>query len=151
MHIKYKKTIVLTLFTLLFVSFLPAVSPLGRPRVEAAACIADNQSLCSCQRDSQGIQINCTSLPQTSDCNTSGCDLVGKYINPAIALLSILVGVVSVTSIIVAGIQYSTSGGDPQKVSAAKKRIAMTVFGLLAYTFLFAFLQFLVPGGLFNK
>lgn len=79
------------------------------------------------------------------------CDLVGRYINPAIKLLTILVGVVAVISIIFGGIQYSTSGGDPSKVAAAKGRLMKTIIALISYAFLYAFLQFLVPGGLFNR
>jgi hypothetical protein len=54
-------------------------------------------------------------------------------------------------SLIMGGIQYSTSEGDPQKVSKAKHRLTMTVISLVAYFFLFAMLQWLVPGGIFNK
>jgi len=76
---------------------------------------------------------------------------VGKYINPTIKLLTILVGVVATISIIFGGIQYSTSAGDPAKVSAAKGRLTKTIIALVCYAFLYGFLQFLVPGGLFNR
>jgi hypothetical protein len=70
-------------------------------------------------------------------------------VNPAIKLLSILVGLVVAASLVLAGIQYMTSTGDPQRISAAKTRITNTLLAFLAYAFLFAFLNFLVPGGLF--
>jgi hypothetical protein len=78
------------------------------------------------------------------------CDLVNKYINPLIQLLSALVGVAVVASIIIGGIQYSSSAGDPQKASAAKARIRNAIVALVAFIFLYALLDFLMPGGLFN-
>jgi hypothetical protein len=76
--------------------------------------------------------------------------LVAKYINPAIEVLSISFGLIAVISIIMGGIQYSASGGDAQKVTAAKRRISLTLVAIVSYALLYAFLQFLIPGGLFN-
>ena len=88
----------------------------------------------------------------TDVCGTAGkrCnDFVEHYINPFILLLSALVGVVAVISIILAGIQYAGSADDPGTVSKAKQRIFNTMIGLIAYIFLFAFLSYIIPGGLF--
>jgi hypothetical protein len=73
---------------------------------------------------------------------------VGGYVKPAVRILSGIVGLVSVISLIVAGISYSTSAGDPQKAAKAKSQITKTVVALFAYLFLFGFLNFLVPGGI---
>ena len=83
-------------------------------------------------------------------CDGKGCDLVNKYVNPAINVLSMIVGLLAVISIMAGGIQFATSDGDPQKASAAKSRISKTIAALVAYAFLYAFLQFLVPGGIFK-
>lgn len=91
------------------------------------------------------------STPDSAAKNCTGDDcsgLIEKYINPLIKLLSGLVGVLVVISIIVAGIQYSSAGGDPSKVVAARKRITTAIIALLAYLFMFAFLQWLLPGGI---
>ena len=56
-------------------------------------------------------------------------------------------GLIAVISIILGGIQYSASEGDPQKASKAKNRIVNTIFAIFAYALLYGFLQFLVPGG----
>jgi hypothetical protein len=82
--------------------------------------------------------------------NDDGCDLIGKYVNPTINLLSIAFGVIAVISLVMGGIQYAASTGDPQKVTLAKRRIYSTVIAVIAYIFLFSFLQFLVPGGIFK-
>lgn len=56
-------------------------------------------------------------------------------------------GVVVAISIVAAGIQYGSAGSDPGKVAAAKKRLTASIMALLAYLFMFAFLQWLLPGG----
>jgi len=81
------------------------------------------------------------------DCTNGNC-IVTDYINPAIKALTALAGVVAVISIILGGIQYSSAGGDPGKVSAAKDRIAKTVGAFIFFLFLYGFLNWLVPGGI---
>ena len=83
-------------------------------------------------------------------CNPNQCDFVAKYINPAINLFSLSFGLIATISIILGGMQYSASAGDPQKAAAAKSRISNTIIALFAYLFLYAFLQFLIPGGAFQ-
>ena len=67
-----------------------------------------------------------------------------------IKFLTIGVGIVLVASIIYAGIQYTTSGGNPEETSKAKDRIMRAMVALLFYLLISAFVQFLVPGGLFS-
>lgn len=67
-----------------------------------------------------------------------------------VRFLSYGVGLVLIASMIVAGIQYSTSEGNPEATQAAKNRIRDAVIGLFIYLFAFAIVQYLVPGGLFN-
>lgn len=89
-----------------------------------------------------------TGQGQNCDSNNN-CDLVALYVNPFINILSIIVGLVVTASLIVGGIQYTASGGDSQRAAAAKSRISNTLLAMLAFMFLYAFLNFLVPGGLF--
>lgn len=72
-----------------------------------------------------------------------------KQLNIFVNFLSGLVGVVVVGVIIVGGIQYSLAGGNPQAVAAARKRIIDGLIALFAFLFIFAFVQWLVPGGVF--
>jgi len=60
------------------------------------------------------------------------------------------VGLVVVGSIIWGGIQYAVAGNNPNAVSAAKKRIMDSLIALLAFLFMFGFLQWIIPGGIFN-
>jgi hypothetical protein len=81
--------------------------------------------------------------------SVSKCDLMSKYVYPLINFLIALIGIGVVISIIIGGIQYGSSAGDPQKVTAAKSRIRNAIIALIAFVFLYAMLNFLVPGGLF--
>jgi len=85
--------------------------------------------------------------PDTSD--GTSC-FYKKYVNPAIKLLSALVGVAVVIAIIWGGIEYITSEGDPQKAANGKKRIVGALVGLVAFILLYTVLQFLAPGGILN-
>lgn len=89
-----------------------------------------------------------TCCPAGTENSAKTC-FVAKYINPVVSLLSALVGVVVVISIIAGGLQYSSAGSDPNKVGAAKKRIANAVIALIGFIFLFALMQWLIPGGMF--
>jgi hypothetical protein len=80
--------------------------------------------------------------------NVNQCDLITDYINPAINLISALVGVAVVISLTIGGIQYGSSGGDAQKVTMAKNRIRNSIVALLTFLFLYAMINFLIPGGL---
>ena len=75
-----------------------------------------------------------------------GCTLFTKYLNPFIKLLSALAGISVVIGIIVGGIQYSMSGGDPQKTAKAKRVIRNSIVALLVFLFLGTLLKFLIPG-----
>jgi len=91
------------------------------------------------------VHINICGTGPALSCNR----FVNLYLNPFINLLTVLVGVIAVISIISAGIQYAASADDPGMVTKAKQRIFNTVLGLLGYIFLYAFLDYLVPGGIF--
>ena len=80
----------------------------------------------------------------------------GATLNPIIDImfaifrfLSAGVGLVVIGSIIVAGIQYSASRGDPQAIQTSIHRISNSLIGLLIYIFMFAIANYLVPGGMF--
>lgn len=96
----------------------------------------------------------------TADCSTAGnccegesltkdnCVIIG-YILTITNVLSGLVGLVVVLMIAYGGIQYAMSRDDPAQVAAAKERIKNAVMALVFYLFAVAFLQWLIPGGIF--
>lgn len=93
---------------------------------------------------------NQTCCPGTNRSTNSTTCFLDKYVNPTIQLLSAAVGLVAVVAIIIGAIEYITSGGDPQRAASGRNHITNALLGLFAFAFLYAFLQFLLPGGLFN-
>jgi len=88
-----------------------------------------------------------TDPTKAADCPKGQC-LIDKYVDPAIKGMIALAGIALVGSVVVGGIQYSAAGADPSKVAAAKGRIYKAIFVFLFFIFLYAFLQWLVPGGI---
>ncbi len=94
--------------------------------------------------ESEAITVDCTE----ADVDASNCGIV-RYLLDFINGLSAIVGIVIVMMITIGGIQYSAAGDNPQATMAAKKRIGNAIGALLLYIFMFAFLQWIVPGGVF--
>ena len=107
-----------------------------------------------------------TELPDVTDedraaiVNCDGQDAAGQqeclrenpimqWIRVAVNFLSAGAGVVITIMIIVGGIQYAAAGSNPQAVLAAKKKITSALIALVALAFIYSFLQWLVPGGIF--
>jgi hypothetical protein len=161
-YVKHKNYLVLLLAPTVLMGILLLFSP---ARVHAdptctpedmSGCTADNcSSLAGGTWDFDAKKCGNGSFDPAASNNKCAtldkCDLMTKYINPLIQLLAALVGVAVVASIIIGGIQYSSSSGDPQRTSAAKARIRNAIIALVTFIFLYALLNFLVPGGLFNK
>lgn len=77
-------------------------------------------------------------------------DGIFGLIQTALNIIFSITGFVIIGMVIAGGIQYSTAGGSPQKASEAKKKISNAVLSLILMVFLYPFLQWLVPGGIFG-
>ena len=89
----------------------------------------------------------------TTDNAVNGClqnNQIVKDLQIFVNALSGLVGIVIVGSIILGGIQYTMASGSPDSTAKAKKRITDSILALIMFIFLFAFLQYLIPGGVFG-
>lgn len=84
-----------------------------------------------------------------SQLTTEGCGIL-KFIAVATNALGAIAGVVIVIMIIVGGIQYASAGANPQAVSAAKGKIRNALLALAMFIFMYSFLQWLIPGGVFR-
>lgn len=98
--------------------------------------------------------LTCSVLPQ-SICNSADTgDLQGsgtwKLLEFIIQILTMLIGVVAVVMVAYAGFLYTTAQSDENQVKKAKDMILNVAIGLLAYAFLWAFAQWLIPGGIFS-
>ena len=89
-----------------------------------------------------------TSLEECGKSGSGDCGLFDKYINPMIVFLSAMVGIAVTIGIVSGGIQYAAAGSDPGAVAKARAKIRNSIFALVAFLFLFALVNWLVPGGL---
>jgi len=87
-----------------------------------------------------------------TDCLTGNSDVnsILNIIKIGINFLAAGVGVLATTMLIYGGIQYITSNGNPQSITAAKQKITNVVIGVIAFAFLYALIQWLIPGGIFS-
>jgi hypothetical protein len=124
---------------------------LGNPAVIPVAAPQDNNSF-----DTSGggllVKSNDEYKCDRSD-DIKGCiqnSPIVNYINTALNILSAMVGVSVVIMIIVGGIQFAGSAGDANVANEAKKKIANALLALVVFIFAWAFLQWIVPGGVFS-
>lgn len=71
-------------------------------------------------------------------------------IQSIVNFLAIGVGVIVVLSVVIGGIQYMTAGDNSSAISDAKERISNALMAFIAFLFLWAFIEWLVPGGVFG-
>lgn len=98
------------------------------------ACDASNPD---CERQ------KCESEELTAD----NCGIIA-YLVLAINVLSVFAGMAIIGSIMFAGFQYMTAKDNSGQVEAARKRITWAIVALAIFIFMYAVLNFLVPGGL---
>lgn len=86
------------------------------------------------------------------DCETKDSgNCITDDLQVVINFIAAGVGIIIVIMFIWGGVQYSTAGNNPQTVQAARKKILNALIALAAFVFVYAFLQFIVPGGLFHE
>lgn len=87
------------------------------------------------------------------DCNDSGDkgEAIFAILNIVVNVLSGLVMTAAVLGMIIAGIQYLSARDNEAQVVKAKSRILQIVIGIVAYMLLWAFLEWLIPGGVINS
>jgi uncharacterized membrane protein len=84
----------------------------------------------------------CQNTPDDTTCKQSASTrtndpIAGEngIINKAANILAVIGGIIAVIFIIIGGFAYVTSGGDAQKVTAAKSRVLSGIVGLLIIAF----------------
>ena len=76
---------------------------------------------------------------------------VFMVLNVILQVLTWGVGIAGTAGIIFTGIQYMTAKDDVAQLTKAKNRLIQIVIGLAAYAVMWAFLQWLLPGGIFGN
>ncbi len=92
-----------------------------------------------------GVKIS-VGINSTNECvGGNGQNPIYAYLRGIILFMGTAIGLAVVITIIVAGIQYSSSAGNPAQITKAKERLTNAVIGLVLYLFLAAILRYLVP------
>ena len=81
-----------------------------------------------------------------NNANNGGAVVV--YLKLALQFLSGGVGLVILLMLMIAGVQYITSAGDPVQVKSAKERVVNALTALMLFILAFAIISFIVPGGI---
>lgn len=128
-----------------------------RPEAERGTCASEyknGESNTTAPTTLDGPAVTNEDREKIANCDGTTTDCLAD--NPIMAWVLTLInflaagtGLVITIGIIVGGIQYATAGANPQAVSQAKRRITNAIIALIAFVFLYAFMQWLVPGGVF--
>lgn len=68
----------------------------------------------------------------------------GDLLTNVLNAVFVIAGMIAVIFIVVGGIQYSGSGGDPQKVTGAKNTLMYSIIGLIVVAFSLLIVNFVV-------
>lgn len=94
--------------------------------------------------------IDCRQLGGGQDGSDNDGSHIFGLILMAINILSAGIGIVAVGGIAYGALLYAAAGDKQDQVQKGIGIIKNVVIGLIAYFALFAFVQFLIPGGVFN-
>lgn len=73
---------------------------------------------------------------------------IEDILNMVLVVLTTGVGIAAVGSIVFAGVLYITARDNAAQVSKAKTMIMNTIIGIIAYILMWAFLEWIIPGGI---
>ena len=85
-----------------------------------------------------------TISPQDVNLPDAPKSLQSSQIETALMTVYMVAGIVSVIIIVLGGIRYTSSNGDPSSIKAAKDTILYAVVGLVVAIFAFAIVNFVV-------
>ena len=141
-----KKPFAATVITTVLSVFILLFAPLG---VNAAAPIAN----CKTSDGKDGVQ-TALSVGGTSCVPINGSGIQGNpifiYITGILKVVAGLAGIATVGGFAWGGILYITARANAGQVEKGKNVMINSAIGLLMFIFMYAILQFLVPGGIFQ-
>lgn len=126
-------------------AMLLAMTPMFVPATVYAACPKGQQEI-SVPVDQGGTK--CIPINETSA--ELEDNPIFFYLRNIIIFLSGGVGLLVVAGIIYGAFLYITARANAGQAQKGQETIINSVIGLLLYIFMFAFLQFLIPGGIFR-
>ena len=106
------------------------------PSTFAETCGGVQTAIISCSQTGKGSAVE----------NTGVWGILLLTIN----ILTAGVGIAAVGGIVYGALLYTSAGGSPEQVKKALGIITNVVIGVVAYALMYALLNFLIPGGIFN-
>ena len=156
--IKLAKIRILCTVSLTVAALLVASGLLAAPA--SAQCTSENSANCggpsgnTTPTTPSGCQTSATPNGKTAtSAELQQClknNKITSDLNTIVNFLSAAVGIVVVGVIIMGGIQYTLAGGNPTALAAARGRITNALIALVLFMFIYAFLQWIIPGGAFG-
>lgn len=113
------------------------------PTTSFAACDPASESCCG------GVKTSIVKCTQDGGGGTESTGVWGILLL-AINILTAGVGVLAIAGIIYGSVLYTSAAGSAEQVKKAIGIITNVVIGIVAYAVMYSFLNFLIPGGLFN-
>lgn len=80
-------------------------------------------------------------LPKSPTSQFTEKNLITKLLSDILPVILTLAGFVTVAVIIISGIQFVTSGGNPEAAAAARGRLTFAIIGFVIIILAFAILQ----------
>lgn len=160
----FMRTISLQAAVALSVALLFVLVSIGGPHVQAQEIEADicregfvlndTSTVCIEESGSQSgseIEEDIQDGPLAEECldkdlTTDNCGIIGLLAD-GINFLTAVAGMAIIGSIMFGGYQYMTARDNAGAVQAARTRIIWAIVAMLMLIFMYAFLQWLVPGG----
>lgn len=81
------------------------------------------------------------------NCSGEGEDAIFGILSMVIKWMTGAIGLVAVGAVVYGAILFGTSGDNPENVKKAREIWTNVVIGLVAFAFMVAILNFIIPGG----
>ena len=91
-----------------------------------------------------------TSIIECDDSEKNEGGGIFVVVNIVLNVLTFGVGIAGTLGIVITGVMYLTARDNEAQMAKAKSRLINIIIGLAAYAVMWAFLQWLLPGGLFK-
>ena len=130
-------------------SMIAAVALIGASIITSATAVyaetekKDNNAAASHTCPAGSVKAG-SSVSSLAECNLSGENNLMPTVSTIINVIIGVVGIVSVIFIVIGGLSYVTSAGDPGKTKKAKDTILYAIIGLIVAVLAFAIVNFVL-------
>lgn len=98
-----------------------------------------------------GVETSIVSCTTSGDPEAVSGTAIWSLLIIIINILTVGVGVAAVGGLIYASVLYASASSNAEQIKRAKEIMLNVAIGLIMYVIMYAFLNFIVPGGMFKK